>query len=95
MIAQADPPVLATWSSRLHLSHIFLDRLFADVKTQLESFAADPFRSPEPILRCHFLGQRYGFYGDFWFGRCYSRFVLPEGPKSSSMLPQQYLWLNE
>ncbi len=35
MVAQEDPPVLATWSSRMHLSQIFLDRTFADVKPQL------------------------------------------------------------
>ncbi len=35
MVAQEDPPVLATWSSRRPLSQIFLGRTFADVKPQL------------------------------------------------------------
>jgi hypothetical protein len=29
-------PVLPTWSSRVHLSHLFLDSAFADSNTQLE-----------------------------------------------------------
>ena len=36
MVAQEDLPILATWSSRTYLSHIFLDCAFADVKAQLE-----------------------------------------------------------
>ena len=47
MGAQEDLPVLATWSSRTYLFHIFLDCAFADVKAQLEEFAADPFSSED------------------------------------------------
>jgi hypothetical protein len=36
MVAQEDLPILATWSSRTYLSHIFLDCAFTDVKPQLE-----------------------------------------------------------
>jgi len=36
MVAQEDLPILATWSSRSYLSHIFLDCAFADVQAQLE-----------------------------------------------------------
>jgi len=47
MIAQEDPPVLTPWSSRPHLPHVLLDRAFADMQSQLEEFAADPFRSED------------------------------------------------
>ena len=60
------------------MPHVFLNGAFGDADAQLESFATDPFRSPEPILRRHFLDQGHGFCGYLWFGRCCSGLVLPE-----------------
>ncbi len=40
------------------MSHVLLDGSFADAHTQLEQFASDPFRSPEPIVLGHLFDQR-------------------------------------
>jgi hypothetical protein len=37
----------------------------------------DPFSSPQSIVPCHLLDQRYGLSGYLWFGHSRSRFVLP------------------
>jgi hypothetical protein len=47
MSAQEDCPVLPPWSSRAHLSHMFLDRAFAHANTQFEQLASNTFRSED------------------------------------------------
>jgi hypothetical protein len=47
MSAQEGRPVLSLWPSRAHLSHVLLDRPFADANAQLKQFATDPFRSQD------------------------------------------------
>ncbi len=39
MSVEEGVPVLSPWPGRAHLSHVFLDRAFADAQTQLEQFA--------------------------------------------------------
>ena len=85
MIVQEGRPVLSPWPSRAHLPHVFLNGAFADAKTELEQFAPDPLRTPEPILHCHFLNQRHGLCGYLWFGSSCSGFVLPIQLKSLAM----------
>ncbi len=76
------------------MPHVLLNGAFADADAQLEEFATDPFSSPEPILRRHFLDQSHGFCGYLWFRRCCSELVLPEQAKSLAMPPQERLWLD-
>src|SRR5215469_10341004 len=66
----------------------------ADVDTQLESFATNAFRSPQPIIPCHLLDQRYGLCGYLWFGRSPSGPVLPIQLKSLTMPTEERFWLN-
>jgi hypothetical protein len=44
---------------------ILLDGPFTDTDTQLEQFATDPLRSPDPILRHHLLDQDNGLCSYF------------------------------
>ncbi len=93
-MVQEGGPVLSSWPGSAHLSHVFLDRSFADAKTQLEQFAPDPFRPTQAVVPSHFLDQRYGLCGDLWFGSRRSGFVLPEEPKSLAVPAQKRLWLD-
>jgi len=93
MSAQEGRPFLTPWPSRTHMSHVLLDCPLADAKPQLEQFAADPFGSPEQILRCHFLDQGNGLFRDLRSRRTCSGFVLPIELKSLTMPPQERLWL--
>jgi hypothetical protein len=47
MRVQEGRPVLSARSSRTHVSHVLLDRAFADAKPQLEECAADSLRSED------------------------------------------------
>jgi hypothetical protein len=47
MSVQEGRLVLSVRSSPTHVSHVLLDRAFADVKPQLEEFAADSLRSED------------------------------------------------
>ena len=59
MSVQEGRPVLSPGPSRTHSSHVLLDRAFADAKPQLKQFTTNTFRSPQSILRRHFLPQRH------------------------------------
>jgi hypothetical protein len=94
MSAQEGRPVLTPWPSRTHVSHVFLDRSLADAKTQLEPFAADPFGSPEQILRCHFLDQGHSLFRGLRLRRTCPGLGLPIELKSLAMSLQERFWLN-
>src|SRR5215471_9681814 len=54
---QEGVPPLSSWRGLAHGSHILLNRVFADAKTQLKQFASDPLRSPPWVIRGHFLDE--------------------------------------
>jgi hypothetical protein len=95
MSAQEGCPVLFPWSSRAHVSHVLLDRAFADVKTQLEQFAPDPFRSPQSIIPCHLPDQSHCLLGYFWFRSSRSGLALPIQLPSLAMPTQKRFWLDD
>jgi hypothetical protein len=46
---------------------MFLDAAFADMQPQLQQFAANAFRPPEPIVQRHLLNQGHYRAGQRWF----------------------------
>ena len=76
------------------MPHVLLNGSFRDANAELQQLTTDPFSSPEPILRCHFLDQRHCLFRYFRLERSCSGFVLPEEPKTLAMPPQERLWLN-
>ncbi len=67
MSAQEGCPGLPMWSSRAHVSHVFLDCAFTDVNIELEQFATDPLGSPQSVVPGHVLDQDHDLCSYLWF----------------------------
>jgi hypothetical protein len=89
MSAQEGCPGLPRWSSRAHLFHVCLDRAFTDMDTELEPFATDPLRSPQPVIPGHVLDQGHSLFRDLRFERRRSGRVFPIELESLAMPPQE------
>jgi len=75
VIMQERCPRLSTRARRASRAHVTLDCALADPDAELEEFAADALRSPQPVLDGYPLDQRDGLLGHLWHlrGGCRSR----------------------
>jgi len=66
------------YGEHLDATRLLLNGSFTHPNTQLEQFATDPLRSPDPILRRHLLDQDDGLCGYFRFMRVGLGSALPK-----------------
>src|SRR5262249_29419602 len=93
MVAQEGPPTLTRSSGAF--DHVLGDSRFCDFDAELEQFAMEPRRAPQPVGLAHLPDQVADLSGDCWTAASGPGLPSPEGPESLPMPANHGLWSND